>query len=265
MAGNIKGIVVEIGGDTSGLEKALKNVNKTTSSLSKELRGINTLLKLDPKNTELLAQKQKVLGDEIGNVSSKLELLKDRQKELANSPELAEHRDQYRALQREIIATEQKLQDLKVEASKWTQVSKNLEGIGNTLVSIGNNITDIGKKASVVSATVGALFTAGVKYNADIETATKSYEAFLGSAEEASKAVEEIRKQSKTSPFDSSALIKANQMLITTGLSADESRKTISALADAIALTGGGNDELTRMASNLQQIQNARKSYFNGY
>jgi phage-related minor tail protein len=57
MAGSIKGILVEIGGDTSGLQKALKKVNSETSGLSKELKGINSLLKLDPKNTELLAQK----------------------------------------------------------------------------------------------------------------------------------------------------------------------------------------------------------------
>ena len=53
MAGSIKGILVEIGGDTSGLQKALKKVNSETSGLSKELKGINSLLKLDPKNTEL--------------------------------------------------------------------------------------------------------------------------------------------------------------------------------------------------------------------
>lgn len=260
MAGKIKGIVVEIGGDTSGLQNALKAVDRQTSSLSKELKGINSLLKLDPKNTELLTQKEKVLGDEIYNVSKRLELLKDRQKEIANSPELAEHRDQYRALQREIILTENKLKELQLEASKWTQASQKLEAIGSSLVNVGNKITDIGKKASVASAAVGALFAAGIKYNADIETATKSYEAFIGSAEEAEAAVEAIRKQSQTSPFATTDLIKANQMLISTGISADEARNTISALADAIALTGGGNDELTRMASNLQQIQNAGKA-----
>ena len=62
MAGNVKGIVVEIGGDTSGLQKALKDVNKNISSISRELSGVNTLLKLDPKNTTLLTQKQKLLN-----------------------------------------------------------------------------------------------------------------------------------------------------------------------------------------------------------
>ena len=76
MAGTIKGIIVEIGGDVSGLQNALSKVNTATSSLSKELRGINSLLKLDPKNTELLSQKQEVLSKSIEETSSKLQQLK---------------------------------------------------------------------------------------------------------------------------------------------------------------------------------------------
>lgn len=85
MASSVKGIVVEIGGDTSGLQNALKKVNSVTASLSKELRGINSMLKLDPKNTELLAQKQKILGDEIALTSKKLEELKQHQKDVESS------------------------------------------------------------------------------------------------------------------------------------------------------------------------------------
>ena len=77
MAGNIKGIIVEIGGDTSGLQKALRKVNSETSSLSKELKGINRLLKLDPKNTELLNQKQTVLKESIEATKNKIKELKN--------------------------------------------------------------------------------------------------------------------------------------------------------------------------------------------
>lgn len=264
---NVKGIVVEIGGDTSGLQEALKKVNKHISSLSKELKGINSLLKLDPKNTELLAQKQKVLGDEISVVSQKIETLKKMQKELVESGKTLSEKGQaqYRSISREIILMEEKLKNLKYEASNWNTVSKNLEEIGNKFTAIGSKVEDLGKRLTIVSAGVGSLLGVGVKLDADIETATKSFEAFIGNAEEAEKAIEEIRKQSKTSPFGLTNIIKANQMLIATGISAEDSRKTISALADAIALTGGGNDELTRMASNLQQIQNARQGNVYGY
>lgn len=259
MAGNIKGIIVEIGGDTSGLQKALKDVNSKTASLSKELRGINSLLKLDPKNTELLAQKQTVLRQNIEQTTKKLENLKEAQRRFIesggdlNSP-------QYRNLQREIIKTEKDVKNLNLEASKWTQASRNLSELSSKMKSYGDTVTEIGKKVSVLSVAVAGLFGAGVKYNADIETTTKAFETFLGSAEEANRAVNEIKKQSETSPFDTKELIKANQYLIATGESADDSRKTISALADAIALTGGGNDELNRMASNLQQIKSLGKA-----
>lgn len=262
MSGSIKGIIVEIGGDTSGLQKALKSVNSATASLSKELRGINSLLKLDPKNTELLGQKQKILGDEIALTSKKLEELKKHQKDVENSGQTltAEQQKNYRALQREIISTENRLKELNLEASKWTQMSHNLENLGSKMKSFGDTVTNVGKKVSVLSATVGSLFVAGTKYNADIERYTTAFKTFLGSAEDAEKAVDAIKNQGQTSPFDTKELIQANQMLITTGESAEDSRKTISALADAIALTGGSNDTLGRMASNLQQIKNVGKA-----
>lgn len=220
------------------------------------------MLKLDPKNTELLAQKQKVLNETIKQTETYLEGLKKHQAEVAGSgTTLTEKQEkQYRALQREIINTENKLKQLNLEASKWTQLSRNLGELSNKMTAFGNKVQDVGKKVSVLSAAVAGLFTAGVKYNAEIEVSTRAFETFIGSAEEAAEAIEKIRKASEKSPFDTKELIRANQLLITTGEDADDVRKTISALADAIALTGGGNDELSRMASNLQQIKNAGKA-----
>ena len=259
MAGNIKGIIVEIGGDTSGLQSALKKVNSATASLSKELKGINTMLKLDPKNTELLAQKQTVLRQKINETTKQLNLLKDAQKQYVESGGNL-NSDKYRNLQREIIKTENELKNLKIESSNWTQASKSLSELSTKMTNFGDKVTDVGKKVSVLSAAVGSLFVAGTKYNADMEKYTTAFKTFLGSAEEAESVIENIKKQSETSPFETADLIKSNQMLITTGENAEDAQKTISALADAIALTGGGNDELTRMASNLQQIKNAGKA-----
>lgn len=217
------------------------------------------MLKLDPKNTELLAQKQNVLKQNIEQSTNKLKELKKAQDlYIKSGGDL--NTPAYRNLQREIISTENKLKQLKLEASNWTQMSKSLGELGSRMKTLGESITNVGKKVSVLSAAMAGLFGAGVKYNADIETTTKAFETFLGSAEEATKAINEIKKQSETSPFDTKELIKANQYLITTGESAEDSRKTISALADAISLTGGGNDELNRMAANLQQIKGLGKA-----
>lgn len=146
MAGSIKGIIVEIGGDTSSLQKALSKVNSSTSSLSKELKGINSLLKLDPKNTELLSQKQTVLKQNVEQTSKKLEELKKAQEmvdeTIKNGGEISE--ENYRNLQREIINTQNKLNNLKAEASKWTKTGRSIEEFGNKVSNISNKIDKMG-------------------------------------------------------------------------------------------------------------------------
>lgn len=262
MAGKVKGIVVEIGGDTSGLQEALKKVNSMTSSLSKELKGINSLLKFDPKNTDLLKQKQALLKEEIQATDNKLQNLLFHQEQIAKSGvTLTEDQQKnYRALQREIVLTQEKLKTLQAEASRFNQVADRVRAVGTAMKNFGDKVTEVGKKVSVLSGAVAGLLAVGVKYNANLETSTKAFETFTGSAEESKRAIDEIRKDSRKSLFDTNALVKANQYLISTGVDAEKSRKTINGLADAIALTGGGNDELNRMALNLQQIQNVGKA-----
>ena len=118
MANRIKGITVEIGGDTTGLDKALKGVNNSIRTTQSSLRDVNRLLKLDPKNTTLLSQKQKLLKDSIGATKEKLEGLKEAQKQAKEQLERGEiGQDKYDALQREIIETEQELRRLQEEAA----------------------------------------------------------------------------------------------------------------------------------------------------
>ena len=87
MADRIKGIVVEIGGDTSGLEKSLSTVNNSIKKTQSQLRDVNNLLKLDPSNTILLAQKQELLQSAIGDTEKKLEALEQAQEDVAKAPE----------------------------------------------------------------------------------------------------------------------------------------------------------------------------------
>ena len=106
MASRIKGITVEIGGDTTKLQTALQGVNKEIKNTQSQLKDVEKLLKLDPGNTELLAQKQKLLSDAIGETKEKLETLKTaaaQANEALSKGEIS--KDQYDALQRELIAT----------------------------------------------------------------------------------------------------------------------------------------------------------------
>lgn len=201
MAGNIKGIIVEIGGDTSGLQNALKKVNSATASLSKELKGINTMLKFDPKNTELLAQKQKVLKENIKATSDKLANLKEVQKQFIESGGDL-NSDKYRNLQREIIKTENELKTLKIEASNWTKVSQSLKEIENKMKNWGSTIESIGNKLTTkVTLPIIALGTYATKSAIDFESAFAGVEKTVdGTAEQMSNLKKGIKEMSREIP-----------------------------------------------------------------
>ena len=126
-ANKIKGLTVEIGGDTTKLGKALEDVDKKSRDLSSELGEINKLLKFDPKNTELLGQKQKVLADAIANTSKKLETLEEAEKQVQEQFKRGEvSEEQVRALQREILATTKKLNNYEKAADDTAEALKEL-------------------------------------------------------------------------------------------------------------------------------------------
>ena len=117
MASRVKGITLEIGGNVTGLDKALRDINSRISGTQKELKDVNRLLKLDPGNTELLAQKQKLLQDAVKETREKLNQLKEADQQAKKQLEAGElGQDKYNALQREIIETEQKLESLEKQA-----------------------------------------------------------------------------------------------------------------------------------------------------
>ena len=134
----IAGITIEIGGDTSDLTKSLKGVDNQLKNTKSNLKDIDKLLKLDPKNTELLAQKQKNLQDAISDTNKRLKTLKEVQTD-ALSP------DEYDALQREIIETEQNLSDLEKQYKDFGSVSKQkIAAVGESLKATGKKVTEFG-------------------------------------------------------------------------------------------------------------------------
>ena len=183
MAGSIKGIIVEIGGDTSGLQKAISKVNSATSSLSKELKGINTLLKLDPSNTELLAQKQTVLTEAISETEDKLKLLRETQEKAieaeANGIKISE--ENYRALQREIINTENKLKNLQLQNTKWTTIGKDIEAVGIKYENLGKQIDNLANKLTTrLTLPLLGAGVIGVKSAMEQEAAIQQVENIYG-------------------------------------------------------------------------------------
>lgn len=150
MTNRIKGITVEIGGDTTGLDKALKGVNATIKSTQSQLRDVNRLLKLDPSNAKLLAQKQKLLQKEIAETSDKLNALKEADKQAKIQLESGQlGQDKYDSLQREIIETENKLKSLEEEAKKVpSSLSASIKESGDKIKEVGDKTTEVGKSLS---------------------------------------------------------------------------------------------------------------------
>ena len=124
---------------------------------------------------------------------------------------------------------------------------------GGLTVAIGNFETKIAQAA--VQA-VQQVVSTGLEFNRQMENYQLAFENLLGSAEAANAALDAIKADAASTPFDVAGLVAANRLLISTGQSADEARETINALGNAVSASGGGSAELERMASNLQQIAN---------
>lgn len=157
MANKIKGLTLEIAGDTQPLQKALGGVNTQAKDLQSELRQVERLLKIDPGNTELLSQKQKILAESVDNTSKKLETLKTAAEQAQAQLERGEiSEDQFRALQREVVKTEQDLKKLEDQAKSFGDVTKQkLEQVGKSFQDVGQKIEGAGKKFAPISAAAG--------------------------------------------------------------------------------------------------------------
>lgn len=158
-------------------------------------------------------------------------------------------------------------------ASKADNAKGSLEGLTNTDAGSGmfDGLQSAVTKGSIaanlfskVSSTIIAagkqVVSTGVQYNAQLEQYQTALTNMLGSEAEAVALLDEIKQDAAKTPFDTAGLVKANELLISTGVDAESSRRTILALGDAVSATGGGNEELSRMAQNLQQIRNAGKA-----
>jgi Phage-related minor tail protein len=133
----VRGITIELGADTSGLSKALKGINTEIKNTSKDLKDVERLLKLDPTNVELLAQKQRLLSDRVEETKTKLDALKQAQESIDLSTE--EGQRQYDALTREIVSCENELKQAEQAAAGFNATAERIStSAGKISQSIGN-------------------------------------------------------------------------------------------------------------------------------
>lgn len=193
MAQRIKGITVEIGGDTQPLNKALKDVSKTAASLNSELRIIDKLLKLDPTNTTLLAQKQEVLAKSIENTTKKLNALKSAQEQAKAQLERGEiGADQYRVLERQVISTENSLNRLQNEAQ---QTDEALNDAGDAAQKTGKDMNSLSVGGVALGTVLGNVATKLLEFAGNAATfltdaveETKEFRSDLSKLEQNAKA-----------------------------------------------------------------------------
>lgn len=192
MAKGFKGITVEIDGNTSKLDNALSKVNSTSKQLQSELKGVNSLLKLDPKNTELAAQKQMLLSQAVQQTEEKLKLLETAQKQAAAAG--ANINDEaYRNLQREIVLTKSKLEDLKGQKKTFDELQKGAEGFGTKVANIANKIPIVNKLTTAFGQ-AKAKITETVKESAAVQKVGNAVEGAKKKVEDFKNAHPAVKK-----------------------------------------------------------------------
>ena len=227
-ARRIAGITVEIGGDTTKLTTALKDVDKALSTTQSSLRDVNKLLKLDPGNTELLAQKHRLLGEAVSETKEKLATLKTAAEQanqaLANG-EITQ--SQYDALQREIIETEQKLKDLERQAENSSVALQKIGQVGDKLQAVGDKVSGVGEDLTKsVTVPLAGLGTAAVATAANFESSMSQVQATMGITKDSMSTV----NGESVNTMDTLSTL-AKQMGSETAFSASECAEALNYLA----------------------------------
>lgn len=240
MANRIKGITVEIGGDTTGLEKALKSVNTTIKSTQSALKDVNKLLKLDPSNTELLSQKQKLLKDAIGATKEKLDSLKQAQEQAKQQLENGTlGQDKYDALQREIIETEQELRRLQEQAATTNATLEKMDVIGSKMESVGNSISSAGQKMMPLTTVIGGLGIAAVKTAADFDSAMSQVAAVSGATGDDLQALrDKAREMGEKTKFSASEAAEAMNYMAMAGWKTEDMLGGLDGIMNLAAASG---------------------------
>lgn len=259
----LKGITVEIGGDTTKLGDAILKARKSAKDLSGELRGVESLLKLDPTNTVLLAQKQDILAESIAGAKDKLKMLIAAQDSM--SKQLADGKispEQYRDYQREIEATRQQLTRLEAAASDTDdavadvgdaaeeagQKAEKASGGWTVLKGVMADLASSAIKAAMSAVADGAkkMVSAGLEYNQAMEGYITNFTTMLGGSSEAANGmVGSLQKLASATPLAMSDLAGGAQTLLAFGVASDDVSGTLQRLGD---ISLGNADKMQSLA-----------------
>jgi len=237
MAGTIKGITVEIGGNTGPLEKALQGVNKVSRDLQSELKSVDKLLKLDPTNTVLLTQKQKLLAESVTNTKEKLQTLKTAEAQAQQQfKEGKIGADQYRKLQQEVVKTEQELKKLESQASKSSVA---LNKISIAAGKAGEAAGTVGKKMAPVSIAITGIGVAALNAGMNFEAGMSKVKAISGATGAEFETLNKLALQlGKDTAFSASEAAGGMENLASAGFKVNEIIAAMPGMLD-LAASGG--------------------------
>ena len=179
MSGNIKGICIEFRGDTTKLDKALRDIKNSTKDLDIELKSVDKALKFNPTSVELWKQKQEILRQKIAQTEENLKELKNIQAQM-DAKDVDKQSEAYRTIQREIIEAESKLKTFNTQLRKIGQVnlramSEQFKQIGTSLESAGQSMRGLSAAAAAVTAAIGAVTVKSAKWADQLNTMSKKY------------------------------------------------------------------------------------------
>lgn len=257
----IQGITIELDGETKGLDKALKDVNKRSRDLSTELSEVERALKFNPGNTDLLAQQQKLLQDQVENSTKKLDQLKSAQNQVEQQFKSGKIGDeQYRAFQREIIKTESQLDGFKNKLKKVDD-GKSLDNLKKDMSDVKKEVGEAADSIGELGSTIGGLVAAGgiagtIDQALDFSNLDTQIDISFNVTEESKKSVKQALKDVSTYGIDAEeALEGVRRQWALNADASDESNAKIVQGAAAISKAYAGID-FTELIQETNEIAN---------
>lgn len=253
MAGKIKGITIVFEGDSTKLQKSIRDIDKDLSKTRKELQAVDRALKFNPGNSDLIRQKQALLKNEVEQTTKKLATLKQQQKDM-DAKGVDKNSAEYRKLQREIVTTESKLKQFKAELK--TLGGEKLQAVADKFKEIGKSMEQAGKtmtqKVTVPLAAVGG---AALKTGMDFDKAMSQVAATMGTTTDEIKDLEKFAREMGTQgKYNATEVAEGLNYMALAGYDAQKSMKM---LPTVLNLAAAGNMELAQASDMVTDAQSA--------
>lgn len=236
--GYIKGITIEIDGETKGLDAALKKVNRTAKGLEGELKRVESLLRMNPGNADLIRQKQKLLAQSVSETKTKIDALRQAQKKL-DAEGLDETSADYRRIQREITETTNKLKLLEKEQIKFNITGSKVGQVASKMSALGGKISAAGQKMRTASMMAGLLGGAAVQIGKEFDESMSKVRAVSGATgEDFDKLREKAREMGAKTKFSASDAAEAMNYMAMAGWKTDQMLSGIEGIMNLAAASG---------------------------